>query len=76
MTRPSIGSCKGLAGHLDAAVRARARAKSLDRGVAPPRALGVLRQAYSPNLRTALRAEIDKDLVRVPVHQIEKHLAG
>jgi protein required for attachment to host cells len=63
-----------LAGHLDAAVNS-GQAKSLI-VVAPPRALGVLRQAYSHNLRTVLRAEIDKDLVRLPVHQIEKHLAG
>jgi len=63
-----------LAGHLDAAVSS-GQTKSLI-VVAPPRALGVLRHAYSHNLRTALRAEIDKDLVRLPVHQIEKHLAG
>jgi len=63
-----------LAGHLDGAVNA-GRAKSIVI-VAPPRALGVLRQAYSHNLRAALRAEIDKDLVRLPVYQIEKHLAG
>ena len=44
--------------------------------VAPPRALGVLRHAYSHNLRAAVQAEIDKDLVRLPVHEIEKHLAG
>jgi protein required for attachment to host cells len=44
--------------------------------VAPPRALGVLRQAYSHILRAAVHAEIDKDLVRLPVHEIEKHLAG
>jgi len=43
--------------------------------VAPPRALGVLRQAYSHKLRAALRAEIDKDLVKLPLYQIEKHLA-
>ncbi len=64
---------QGLAGHLDAAVNA-GQTKSLI-VVAPPRALGVLRQAYSHNLRAALRAEIDKDLVRLPVYQIEKHLA-
>jgi protein required for attachment to host cells len=63
-----------LAGHLDGAVNA-GQAKSIVI-VAPPRALGVLRQAYSHNLRAALRAEIDKDLVRLPVYQIEKHLAG
>jgi len=44
--------------------------------VAPPRALGVLRQAYSHILRAAVHAEIDKDLVRLPVHEIKKHLAG
>jgi protein required for attachment to host cells len=63
-----------LAGHLDAEVNA-GNAKALIL-IAPPRALGVLRQAYSPNLRSALRAEIDKDLVRMPVRDIEKHLAA
>jgi protein required for attachment to host cells len=65
---------QGLAAHLDAAVNA-GKVKSLI-VVAPPRALGVLRQAYSHNLRAALRAEIDKDLVKLPVHEIEKHLAA
>src|SRR5206468_1983742 len=41
-----------------------------------PRALGVLRQTYSHSLRAALRAEIDKDFVKLPVHEIEKHLAA
>jgi protein required for attachment to host cells len=63
-----------LAGHLDAAVHA-GKAKSLIL-VAPPRALGVLRQAYSHNLKSVLHAEIDKDFVKLPVHEIEKHLAG
>jgi len=44
--------------------------------VAPPRALGVLRQAYSKGLRDAVKAEIDKDYVRMPVHEIEKKLAA
>jgi protein required for attachment to host cells len=65
---------QSLAGHLDAAVSA-GRVKSLIL-VAPPRALGVLRRAYSHNLRAALRAEIDKDLVKLPVHEIERHLAA
>ena len=43
--------------------------------IAPPRALGVLRQTYSHSLRAVLRAEIDKDFVKLPVHEIEKHLA-
>jgi protein required for attachment to host cells len=63
-----------LAGHLDTEVKA-GRAKSIVI-VAPPRALGVLRPAYSHDLRRALRAEIDKDLVTMPVHEIEKHLAA
>ena len=63
-----------LAVHLDAAVKA-GEAKALFM-VAPPRALGVLRQAYSHNLRSALRAEIDKDFVKLPLHEIEKHLVG
>ena len=44
--------------------------------VAPPRALGVLRPAYSHALRGAIRSEIDKDLVKMPVPEIERHLAG
>lgn len=44
--------------------------------IAPPRALGVLRAAYSPALKGAVRVEIDKDLVSVPVHEIEKRLTA
>jgi protein required for attachment to host cells len=36
----------------------------------------VLRAAYSPALKGAVRAEIDKDLVAVPVHEIEKRLTA
>lgn len=61
-----------LAKHLDAEVKA-GHVKSIVM-VAPPRALGMLRPAYSNDLRKALRAEIDKDLVAMPVHEIEKHL--
>lgn len=42
--------------------------------VAPPRALGVMRKAYSGRLKAALHAEIAKDLTTVPVHKIESHL--
>ena len=44
--------------------------------VAPPRALGVLRSAYSHMLKGAVRAEVDKDFVKMPVHEIEKRLSG
>jgi protein required for attachment to host cells len=63
----------GLVHHLDAAVTA-GKTKSLII-VAPPRALGVLRPAYSHSLKNAVRAEVDKDLVKMPVHEIEKHLS-
>jgi protein required for attachment to host cells len=60
--------------HLDAAVTA-GKTKSLI-VVAPPRALGMIRPAYSHALKSAVRAELDKDFVKLPVHQIEKHLTG
>jgi protein required for attachment to host cells len=44
--------------------------------VAPPRALGVLRAAYTHGLKEALRAEVQKDYVKLPVYEIEKHLAA
>lgn len=43
--------------------------------VAPPRALGVLRKLYSPALRGAIRAEVDQDLVKVPVGELEDKFA-
>jgi protein required for attachment to host cells len=63
-----------IAQHLDAAV-ASGKAKSLI-VVAPPRALGMIRPAYSQALKGAIRAEVDKDFVKMPVHEIEKHLTG
>jgi protein required for attachment to host cells len=44
--------------------------------VAPPRALGMIRPAYSHALRAAVRAELDKDMVKLPIHEIEKHLTA
>ena len=44
--------------------------------VAPPRALGIIRRAYPNTLRAAVRAEVAKDLVKLPVPEIEKHLSG
>jgi protein required for attachment to host cells len=42
--------------------------------VAPPRALGVLRKSYSSALRQTIRAEIDHDLIHLPVGEIEQRL--
>ena len=44
--------------------------------VAPPRALGVLRRAFSAHVTKALRTEIEKDYVKMPVDEIAKHLLG
>jgi protein required for attachment to host cells len=63
-----------LASRLDAAVTAGETKCILI--VAPPRALGILRQVYTPVLKNALRGEVDKDYVKMPVHEIEKHLAA
>ena len=42
--------------------------------IVPPRALGVIRQAYSQKVRSAVQHEVDKDLVKMPVYEIEKYL--
>ena len=42
--------------------------------VAAPRALGMLRKAYSPALRQAISDEVGKDWVKLPIAQIEQHL--
>jgi protein required for attachment to host cells len=65
---------RSIVGKLDAALQA-GQVKSIIM-VAPPRALGVLRIAYTHGLKQALRAEIQKDYVKLPVYEIEKHLAA
>jgi protein required for attachment to host cells len=42
--------------------------------VASPRALGMIRSDYSDAVRKAVQSEVDKDLVKMPVHQIEEQL--
>jgi len=42
--------------------------------VASPRALGMIRLDYSAAVRKALHGELGKDLVRMPLHEIEKQL--
>lgn len=44
--------------------------------VAPPRALGVLRRDYSPAVKRAVKAEVDKDFVKTPIDEIQRHLFG
>jgi protein required for attachment to host cells len=44
--------------------------------VAPPRTLADLRKAFHPDVKKKIVAEIDKDLTKHPVYDIEKHLAS
>ena len=44
--------------------------------VAPPRTLADLRQAFHPDVKNRILAEVDKDLTKHPVGEIETHLVG
>lgn len=63
-----------LARRLDDAL-SRRQVKSLTL-VASPRALGMIREAYTASIRGALTQEISKDVVKFPVHEIERLVCG
>jgi protein required for attachment to host cells len=63
---------RSLAGELDHAV-ASSQTKHIIL-VAPPRSLGVIRHASSGHLRSAIKAEVAHDYVKLPVAEIEKRL--
>lgn len=65
---------KEIGQHLDQAVR-KGEAHTLI-VVAAPRALGILRGTYSHGVKEALATEIAKDMVNMPVYQIEKQLTA
>jgi protein required for attachment to host cells len=44
--------------------------------VAPPRALADLRQVMHEDVRSRIFAEVDKDLTKHPIIEIERHLTG
>ena len=44
--------------------------------VAPPRTLAELRRTFSDKLKRVVTAEIDKDLTKHPVYEIERYLTG
>jgi protein required for attachment to host cells len=44
--------------------------------VAPPRTLADLRAAFHADVKKKIIAEVDKDLTKHPVYEIEKHLAS
>lgn len=41
---------------------------------APPRTLAELRQSFNADVKERIIAELDKDLTRIPVEEIKKHL--
>jgi protein required for attachment to host cells len=43
---------------------------------APPRTLADLRHAFHADVKRRIIAEVDKDLTKHPVYEIEKHLVG
>jgi protein required for attachment to host cells len=63
---------KNVAEHLDKAVQ-KGDVLSLII-VASPRALGMIRPAYSNALKDAISTEVDKDMVNMPIHEIENQL--
>jgi protein required for attachment to host cells len=63
---------EGLARRLDAAIT-KGETKHLII-VAPPRALATIRVACTPPVRKAIRAEVEKDYVKLPVPEIESRL--
>ena len=44
--------------------------------VAPPRTLADLRAAFHADVKKRIIAEVDKDLTKHPLYEIEKHLAS
>ena len=44
--------------------------------VAPPRTLAELREAFHPDVKACIIAEINKDLTKHPVGEIETHLTA
>lgn len=65
---------KNLAAHLNSAVAA-GQTKAITM-IASPRALGMIRPAYSPALHNAVVQEIHKDLVKKPIYEIEQMLVS
>jgi protein required for attachment to host cells len=43
--------------------------------VAPPKAIGILRRAFSPSVRKVVRREVEKDYVHMPIYEVERHLS-
>ena len=44
--------------------------------IAPPRTLSDLRKAFHNDVKKMIVAEIDKDLTKMPIDEIERHLTA
>lgn len=72
-TAAEIAFLKRVAGRLDALVGAGEVRRLLL--VAPPKALGALREALGAQARGHVDGEVAKDLVKLPVDEIARHIA-
>jgi protein required for attachment to host cells len=73
-TRNEVQFLQKIANELNEAIRDGKTTRLLL--VAPPRALGVLRDALQPSTRNAIVREVNHDYTHLPVFEIEKHLFG
>jgi len=66
------------AGHVASALQRLVRAEKVKAVVivAPPRTLAELRHAFGADVKSRIIAEVDKDLTKHPIWDIEKHLVG
>lgn len=64
---------RGLAGRLSELVQGGAGRILI---VAPPKALGTLREALSAQVKAVVDGEMAKDLVKMPIDEIERHIAA
>ncbi len=72
--RAEIEFLKQVATRMDALVREKEARHIVV--VAPPQALGTLRNNLTPDTRAAIAGELAKDYINLPVNQIERHLAA
>lgn len=73
-TEAEVNFLRRVAGIIDAAAN-EGKTKHLVL-IAPPRALGVVREALTPAAQAIITAEIHKDLAHLPISAIESHLTA
>ncbi len=73
-TEAEVNFLRNVAGIIDTAA-SQGKTKHLVL-VAPPKALGIVREALAPATRAIISAEIHKDLTHLPIGTIETHLAA